>query len=75
MLYQLVLITNLGMMTPLVTFPTYEECIREQVKIPKTAQSSATCLPTQSPEQVQKQIEQNMQMMGKIINNFQQQMK
>lgn len=75
MIYQLVLITNLGIITPLVTFPTYETCIQEQIKIPKTAQSSATCLPAQSPEEVQKQIEQNMQMMSKILNNFQQQMK
>jgi hypothetical protein len=74
-IYQLVLITNLGLITPLMTFSNYEECIREQVKIPKTAQASASCLPAQSPEQIQKQIEQNMQMMSKILNNLQTQAK
>jgi hypothetical protein len=69
-LYQLVLITNLGMITPLITFGDWETCIREKAKIAKTQQYSAECLPTNSPEQTQKQIESNMKMMMDTINKL-----
>lgn len=75
MLYQLVLITNLGMITPLVTFNDWDSCVREKVKITKTAQHSAECLPTQSPEQTKQQIESNMKMMMDLINKFSQSQK
>lgn len=70
MIYQLVLITNLGMITPLVNFPSWDECLKERAKISKTQQYSAECLPAQSPEQVQKQIEQNMKMMMETLNKL-----
>jgi len=63
MLYQLVLITNLGMMTPLATFTDRMECIREQGMMQKTAQASALCVPVQTPQQVQQQMEQHMKML------------
>ena len=72
MLYQLVLITNLGVITPLVTFPTFELCIMEKAKIAKTQQYSAECLPTQSPEQLQKNVESSMKMMLDTINRLSQ---
>ncbi len=75
MIYQLVLITNLGMITPLITFNTWDECLRERTKISKTQQYSAECLPAQSPEQVQKQIESNMKMMMDTLNNLSKNMK
>lgn len=75
MIYQLVLITNLGMINPLVNFNTWEECIRERAKISKTQQYSAECLPAQSPEQAQKQIESNMKMMMDTLNNISKNMK
>jgi len=71
-LYQLVLITNLGVITPLVTFPTFERCIMEKAKIAKTQQYSAECLPTQSPEQLQKNVESSMKMMLDTINRLSQ---
>ena len=70
MLYQLVLITNLGVVTPLATFPTYNECIKEKVQIVNTQQYSAACLPTESPEQLQKRFEQNMNMMLNTMKKF-----
>lgn len=63
MLYQLVLITNLGMVTPLATFNDRNDCIREQAMITKSAQASAACLPVQTPQQVQQQMEQHMKML------------
>ena len=70
MIYQLVLITNLGMITPLVTFSDWNSCMTERAKISKTQQYSAECLPTNSPEQTQKQIESNMKMMMDTINKL-----
>jgi len=63
MLYQLVLITNLGMVTPLATFNDRMDCIREQGMMQKTAQASVLCLPVQTPQQVQQQMEQHMKML------------
>lgn len=70
MLYQLVLITNLGMVTPLATFQDRNLCLAEQGLISKTSQYSAACLPTQSPEQLQRQIESGMKMMVDTINKI-----
>lgn len=72
MLYQLVLITNLGVVTPLATFPTQQECMKERVVISQTQQYSTACLPTESPEQLQKRFEQSMSLMIKTINNISQ---
>lgn len=63
MLYQLILVTNLGMMTPLATFNDRMDCIKEQGMMQKTAQASAICVPVQSPQQVQQQMEQHMKML------------
>lgn len=63
MLYQLLLVTNLGMTTTLASFPDRMSCITEQAMISKTAQASAICVPMQNPEQVKQQMEQNMKML------------
>ena len=70
MIYQLVLITNLGVVTPLVSFPTWNECMVEKARIAKTQQYSAECLPAQSPEQLQQDIESSMRMMLDTINKI-----
>lgn len=72
MIYQLVLITNLGVITPLVSFPTWDECMREKVRVNKTQQYSAECLPAHSPEQLQKNLESGMKMMLDTINRISQ---
>jgi hypothetical protein len=59
MLYQLVLITNLGVMTPIHTYPDMNACISAQAMIPKTAQSSASCLPTDNADQLKSKIERS----------------
>lgn len=70
MLYQLVLITNLGVMTPLVTFNDQQSCLKERAMITKTAQYSAECLPTQSPEQLKAQMQTQMRMMNELLEEF-----
>lgn len=70
MLYQLVLITNLGAMTPLVTFNDQQSCLKERAMITKTAQYSAECLPTQSPEQLKAQMQNQMRMMNELLEEF-----
>jgi hypothetical protein len=70
-IYQLVLITNLGVITPLTTFPNWNSCIAEKVKITKTAQYSAECLPTKSPQQLQQDIDMSMKMMLDTLKNVQ----
>ena len=72
MWYQLVLITNLGVITPLATFDNRNDCMREQVMIPRTAQSSPSCLPTNSPEQLQKQFEAQSKMLIDTVNKLSQ---
>jgi len=44
MLYQLVLITSLGVITPLAIFPDRDACMIEQAYIQKSPQYSAACL-------------------------------
>ena len=63
MLYQLILVTNLGMTTPLATFTDRMECIKEQGMVQKTAQASALCVPVQTPQQIQQHMEQHMKML------------
>ncbi len=71
MLYQLVLITNLGVITPLVTFDDQSSCLKERALITKTAQYSAECLPTQSPEQLKVQMQNQLKMMNELLHEFQ----
>lgn len=75
MLYQLVLITNLGMITPLATFNDLGACLKERAPITKTAQYSAECLPVQSPEEVKKQVQAQMKMMTEILQELQKSIK
>lgn len=74
MLYQLVLITNLGVVTPLATFDNYNACIKERAMISNTSQYSTACLPTESPEQLQKKFEGQAKMMmqtfGTMVNEM-----
>jgi hypothetical protein len=48
MVYELVLITNLGVITPLQTFDNRTECLIERTAVEATDQSSAQCLPAAS---------------------------
>ena len=72
MLYQLILVTNLGMITPLATFTDRMECIKEQGMMQKTPQASAMCVPVQSPQQVQQQMQQNMKMLMDFAKQMEQ---
>ncbi len=75
MLYQLVLITNLGMITPLVVFNDQVSCLKERAMIAKTAQYSAECLPTQNPEEVKKQVQAQLKTMTEILQELQKSVK
>jgi hypothetical protein len=71
MWYQLVLITNLGAITPLAMFNDLGACLKERAPITKTAQYSAECLPTQSPEEVKKQMQAHLKMMNELLQDLQ----
>ena len=75
MIYQLVLITNLGAITPLATFPDRGSCVTEQALIQKSPQYSATCLPANSPEQAREQAESGMRQMMRLLQHMNQEMK
>lgn len=70
MIYQLVLITNLGIITPLATFTDRIACINEMAFIQKSQQYSAACLPTNSPDQVMKQSQESMRQMMDMLRQL-----
>lgn len=70
MIYQLVLITNLGVMTPLATFTDRIDCLKEAAFVQKSAQYSAACLPTDSPDKIIKQNEAAMKQLMEMINRI-----
>jgi hypothetical protein len=74
-IYQLVLITNLGVITPLATFPDRLDCIREQGYIQKSQQYSAACLPANSPEQASAQAQQGFKIMLEMMERMKQEAK
>jgi methyl coenzyme M reductase subunit C-like uncharacterized protein (methanogenesis marker protein 7) len=74
MLYQLVLITNLGVVTPLATFDNRLDCIKEQGMIARSAQYSAACLPTESPKELQARIDAGIQTLVDNIGRLQERM-
>ena len=75
MLYQLILITNLGVVTHLATFPDRNACIMEQGMITKTAQYSAACLPTESPAQIAERMNSGLKVLVENINRLQEKTK
>lgn len=75
MIYQLVLITNLGMITPLATFTDRLDCIREAGFIQKSQQYSAACLPANSPDQVMRQSQESMRQMMEMLRQIAQEPK
>lgn len=75
MLYQLILITNLGVITPVATFQDRTECLRERAAIQQTPQYSTACLPSNSPEQVMQQNQEGMRQMMQMFRMMTQEMK
>lgn len=75
MLYQLVLITNLGVITPVATFHDRLDCLRERGMIQQSSQYSTACLPSNSPDEVMRQNEQSMRQMMQMFRNMTQEMK
>lgn len=71
MLYQLVLITNLGAITPLVSYTDLTACLQQRAMMSKSAQYSAECLPAQSPEELKKQIQSQFKMMNELLQELQ----
>jgi hypothetical protein len=59
MLYELVLITNLGATTLLASFPDFNSCLKERVQITQQSQGqyAVACLPAQSPEDLQRRLD------------------
>jgi hypothetical protein len=63
------------MITPLATFNDLGACLKERAPISKTAQYSAECLPTQSPEEVKKQVQAQLKVMTEIMQELQKSVK
>jgi hypothetical protein len=55
----------------LATFNDLGACLKERAPITKTAQYSAECLPTQSPEEVKKQMQSHLKMMNELLQDLQ----
>ena len=71
MIYQLVLITNLGIITHLGTYQTQGECL-QQLAIMKTSQQySAECLPIQNLENFKKQTQEQNKAIGSLVQEIQ----
>ena len=75
MIYQMVLITSLGTITPLATFNDSIDCVREQAFVQKSDRYSVACLPTNDPRESRAQIESSMQMMTDLMKRMQETMK
>lgn len=73
MLYELVLITNLGATTLLATYPDFNSCLKERVQITQqsNAQYAVACLPAQSPEDLQKRLNQSADVLLNTIKKLQ----
>jgi hypothetical protein len=76
MLYELVLITNLGVTTALATYPDFNSCLKERVQITQShsAQFSVACLPTNSPEELEKKMNLGFKVLIDNITRLQESM-
>jgi hypothetical protein len=63
------------MITPIATFPDRNACIMEQALISKSAQYSATCLPTESPEQLVERMNSGLKVLVENIHRLQEKTK
>ena len=72
MLYELVLITNLGATTPLATYQDFNSCLKERVQITnQAAQYSVACLPAKSEEDLQRRLNQSADILINTIKKLQ----
>lgn len=69
-MYNLILITAMGVATTLGTFNNKEECMAETVNIKTSAEVSIACLPAQTPEQYEKQLGVVMKSMKDLITQM-----
>jgi hypothetical protein len=76
MLYELVLITNLGVTTALATYPDFNSCLKERVQISQqnSQQYAVACLPTNSPEELEKKMNLGFKVLIDNINKLQDKM-
>lgn len=70
MIYVLVLVTNLGIMTPLHTYNNLADCMIQRGMMSNTAQSSAQCLPTENVKELQTLIKSNNASTQAILENY-----
>ena len=75
MIYQLLLITSLGVVTPLATYPNRDACAVEQANLKPTPQYSTVCLPVEDPKYTQARMEQGLRIMTQMMNTMKEQMR
>jgi hypothetical protein len=71
MVYQLVLITNLGIITLLGTFRDQGSCLQQLALMKTTQQHSAECLPIQNLEDFKKQTQEQNKSIGNLVQEIQ----
>jgi hypothetical protein len=72
-IYELVLITALGATTPLASYPDFNSCLKERVQITQqsNAQYTVACLPAQSPEDLERRLNQSAAALMGVIKKMQ----
>lgn len=70
MIYELVLVTNLGAITPLLQFESYQDCIRQQALTTVTAQASAQCLPARTHQEFMYNINESNRQLTEAVRRL-----
>lgn len=66
-MFELVLITNLGLVTHLAHYNTLNECLTSKAAVQDTKQSSAQCLPVQDAQSFKREVEKNNQITNEAL--------
>lgn len=74
-MFQLLLITSLGVVVNLGTYPSAAECLKASAFTQPSQGASISCVPVQSPAEIKKQVDQTLSMMIDSINKVQTQLK
>ena len=66
-MYQLALIMVTGVVNPVANYPSLDACNTAKGAINPSPHYSVACLPQTSPEQVKRDIEQGMEILGLML--------
>lgn len=69
-MFELVLITNLGLVTHLAHYTTLDECLTNKAAVLDNKQSSAQCLPVQDEKSFKSEVEKNNQITNEALKRI-----